>query len=132
DAQRNDEKRRNDGRKEEDQGEARHGHNPASQGELHREPPFEGGPGRPLPRPSRSLEQLIDVWRDHGGPDGAEPVGEEAVETRLRGHARRPSGTAPTRASASTAPRSAWMARWSRDFAVPIGTPRRSAASGSG
>src|SRR4051794_11750529 len=100
-------------------------------GELHREPPFEGGPGRPLPGPPGPVEELVEVARDLRRAGFFEPVGDAAVDV-VRRHARRPSAAAESRASASTAPRRVRIARCSRDLAVPIGTPRTSAASGSG
>ena len=58
-----------------------------------------------------------------------QPGGDVAVEIVARGHTNRLSFVVVGRASASSAARSAPIARWSRDRAVPCGTPSTSAVS---
>ena len=60
---------------------------------------------------------------------GGEPGGEEAIDVVGCGHDTGPSTSREARASASRTARIALVARWSRDFAVPTGTPIASAVS---
>src|SRR5688500_1266955 len=90
----------------------------------HWEPPFEAGPGRPLPHPARPLHDRVEVARGGWQERVREPLVELPLELHLEAfvasHAVLPSRCSRlVRASASRVARSAWMARCSRDFAVP-------------
>ena len=61
-----------------------------------------------------------------------EPRTKQRIELSIRAHATPPFGSGDTRSWASTAARSAWVARLSRDFMVPSGMAMTSAASASG
>ena len=102
--------------------------------ELHGKPPFEGGPGGPLPRgcgPPEDVRQVVGrVWRRKV----CQRRGQMPLEGIDRGHAGRPSGTACLSATASPSmvARSTPIERCSRDLAVPSGMPTAAATSGSG
>ena len=96
------------------------------------DPPFGDPPGGSAPRPRGLLEHRIQQVRGLAtGSDRFQPGGEAAVGV-VRIHAVQPFDRDWPRASASSAVRSARVARWSRDFAVPTGMPRASATSGTG
>ena len=104
-------------------------------GEVHGEPPFEGGPAGPLPLPRGLAEDVVEVvGHVRGAESSVEELRELAFEAVECGHARCPRARVErsTPMSAAIAERMTPSERWSRDLAVPSGMPRAAAASGSG
>ncbi len=105
------------------------GDRPEPRAGLHGEPPFEEGPaGTPtgaLDPPRHGLKEPVGLAHRR---QLVQPGGDESVEAVGGGHACPPSASG-RRASASRAARSCWVVRKSRDFTVPIGSPRISAVS---
>ncbi len=112
--------------------EATHTNRCASR-DVHGEPPFEGGPRRPL-RCSRGLRQGFgEVVRNPRGRELFEELGEPALQAIGHGHASCPRGIGPSRVRSSLIDRRMRPSdRWSRDLAVPRGMPIDAAASGNG
>ena len=120
---------RGDRRREQQRGQREHANGQRRLRER-RQPAVEREPAGPAPRRGRGRGDGLD---EAGGSGldrvGGEPGGEEAVDVVGCGHATGPSTSREARASASRTARIALVARWSRDFAVPTGTPMASAVS---
>ncbi len=73
--------------------------------------------------------RCMESCGSHHGSLLVEPALKGPVEARVGCHRVIPPARTGSRSSASMAARIAWVARWSRDWTVPMGAPSASAAS---
>ena len=100
--------------------------------DAHREPPFKGRPGGPLPIRRGLPEHVVEVVGDPRRRELGHELRDLALEALEGRHANCPFGTGAFSGSMSASvERMSPIDRWRRDFAVPSGIPSVAAISGS-